>query len=111
MFLLFLITQYAFTGVLSRAFLSFFIILLDVGSDLWSQPRSGLPLIVGFPGVLGWLPVGQTEPPRGRRAGLPTAGRIARREGPRCQGLAENLGTVAEAVFLYYKVYKLFGAL
>ena len=41
-----------------------------------------------------------------RRAGLPVAGRIARREGPRCQGLAEKLGTVAEAVFVYYKVYK-----
>ena len=49
--------------------------------------------------------------PCGRRAGMPVAGRIARREGPRCQGLAEKLGTVAEAVFLYYKVYELFGAL
>ena len=46
-----------------------------------------------------------------QRAGLPVAGRIARREGPRCQGLAEKLGTVAEAVFVYYKVYKLFGML
>lgn len=26
---------------------------------------AGLPLIVGFPGVLGWSPVGQTEPPVG----------------------------------------------
>ena len=44
--------------------------------------------------------------PCGRSAGLPVAGRIARREGPRCQGLAEKLGTVAEAVFVYYKGYK-----
>lgn len=44
--------------------------------------------------------------PRGRRVGLPVAGRIAHREGPRRQGLAEKLGTVAEAVFVYYKVYK-----
>ena len=65
---------------------------------------------MGFPGVLGWLPVGLTEP-RGRRVGLPVAGRIARREGPRCQGLSEKLGTVLKVGFVYYKVYKLLGTL
>ena len=34
--------------------------------------------------------------PCGRRVGLPVAGRIARREGPRCQGLAEMLGAVPD---------------
>ena len=35
--------------------------------------------------------------PRGRRVGLPVAGRIAHREGPRCQGLSEMLGAVPDA--------------
>lgn len=59
-----------------------------------------MPLTVGFPGVLGW-PAGRPNgAPCGLRVGLPVAGRIARREGPRCQGLSEKLGTVAEVGFI-----------
>ena len=61
--------------------------------------------------MLGW-PAGRPNgAPCGRRVGLPVAGRIARREGPRCQGLSEKLGTVLEAGFVFYKAYKLFGTL
>ena len=35
--------------------------------------------------------------PLGLRVGLPVAGRIAHREGPRCQGLSEMLGAVPDA--------------
>lgn len=66
---------------------------------------------MGFPGVLGW-PAGRPNgAPCGRRVGLPVAGRIARREGPRCQGLSEKLGTVLKVGFVYYNAYKLFGTL
>ena len=51
----------------------------------------------GFSGVLGWSAGRPNGAPRGRREGLPVAGRPAPREGPRCQGLAEMLGAVPDA--------------
>lgn len=71
--------------------------------------EAGLPLIVGLPGVLGWSAGRPNGAPCGHRVGMPVAGRIAHRAGPRCQGSSEKLGTVLEVDLFIIKAISYLG--
>lgn len=67
----------------------------DASSELRRQPACRFTLDSGFPGVLGWSPVGLAEPLRAKCG--PAGGRTnSTPGGPRRQGLSETLGAVPD---------------